>query len=282
MHWLNLEMQRRFGSQDVFKSIFECEGLTVRNKEGRRTFRFEFEDQAYYAKVHSGIGWSEIFKNLSRFCMPIVDASSEWKAIDILNDRGIKTAEIVAYGARGVNPASRESFIVMRELSEQLELEDFLGTFGGLSEEKRYLLKKQLIRSVAKIARSMHDAGINHRDFYLCHFQIQDRDWLSWALGEEIEISLLDLHRAQRRGKVPARWLAKDLGALLYSAIDGGLTFKDLILFLDEYSGKQSRGFLTHRRELCRQIFKRADAFYRKHRGKPPSWHASIVKRLPV
>jgi heptose I phosphotransferase len=282
MHWLNLEMRRCFGSQDVFKSVFECEGLTVRNKERRRTFRFEFENRAYYAKVHNGIGWLEIFKNLSRFSLPVVDASSEWKAIDRLSDRGIKTAEVVGYGARGFNPARRESFIVMRELSEQVELEDFLVTFGGLVGKNRYLLKRQLIRSVAKIARSMHEAGINHRDFYLCHFQIQDRDWLNWSPGQQVEVSLLDLHRAQRRSKVPARWLVKDLGALLYSSIDGVLTFKDMVLFLKDYSDEHWRDFLKHRSKLCHQIFKRADAFYRKHRGKPPGWHASITKRLPI
>ncbi len=107
------------------------EGKVVRHKEGRKTFRFEFEGKAYYAKAHAGIGWSEIFKNLITCKWPVIDASNEWHAIRRLNQVGVPTAELVGYGARGWNPARRQSFVLMRELKEQVELEAFFLHMGA-------------------------------------------------------------------------------------------------------------------------------------------------------
>ena len=131
MLWLHLDMKRCFQGEDVFQEIFAREGKVVRHKEGRKTFRFEFEGKAYYAKAHAGIGWSEIFKNLITCKWPVIDASNEWHAIRRLNQVGVPTAELVGYGARGWNPARRQSFVLMRELKEQVELEAFFYIWGG-------------------------------------------------------------------------------------------------------------------------------------------------------
>ena len=39
----------------------------------------------------------------------------------------------------------------------------------------RVLLKRVLVQRIATIARTLHGAGMNHRDFYLCHFLTRDR-----------------------------------------------------------------------------------------------------------
>ncbi|MST95429.1 MAG: hypothetical protein EXS33_09230 [Pedosphaera sp.] len=45
-----------------------------------------------------------------------------------------------------------------------------------------------------------------------------------------MELFVIDLHRAQLRDRVPARWLVKDLGGLLFSALDCGLTRRDQVV----------------------------------------------------
>ncbi|SHI85471.1 heptose I phosphotransferase [Rubritalea squalenifaciens DSM 18772] len=267
---LSPEMQRCFPEPGSFEKVLEAEGDVVRAKEGRRTFRFEFEGKGYFAKVHLGIGWGEVFKNLTQFRCPVVDASNEWKAVSLLESVGVETVSLVGKGARGANPAKRQSFVIMDELKEKVELEDFMKEYGGLTGSKRLKLKRTLVRQVADIGRRMHGAGMNHRDFYLCHFHIGERDWSTWTEDQKIRLPLLDLHRAQIRGKVPHRWLAKDLGALFYSAIDCGITDRDMVAFLRGYLGEQWKSELKKDAALWDSVVSRARGFYRKHRGKLP------------
>lgn len=109
---------------------------------------------------------------------------------------------------------------------------------------------------------------MNHRDFYLCHFHILKRNWEAWDLGEEIRLPLLDLHRAQIRAKVPDRWLVKDLGALLFSAIDCPVSDRDLVAFLKVYLGNDWKNKLRADAKLWQVVAKRAIGFYQKYHGK--------------
>jgi heptose I phosphotransferase len=46
---------------------------------------------------------------------------------------------------------------------------------------------------------------------------------------------VIDLHRAQVRATTPRRWRDKDLAGLYFSALDIGLTQRDLLRFLRAY-----------------------------------------------
>jgi len=267
---LSPEMQRCFPEPDAFEKVLVKDGDVVRAKEGRRTFRFEFEEKGYFAKVHMGIGWSEVFKNLSQFRLPVTSASNEWRAVSLLEKVGVETVRLVGKGIRGWNPAKVQSFVIMDELREKVELEDFMKEYGGVTGRKRLELKRHLVRKVADVISRLHGAGINHRDLYLCHFHIVDRDWKDWSSDDEVRLPLLDLHRAQRRAKVPFRWLAKDLGALFFSAIDCEITDRDLVAFLKVYLGDDWRDQLRRNASLWTKVVSRARGFYRKHRGEDP------------
>ena len=66
------------------------------------------------------------------------------------------------------------------------------------------------------MVRDMHAAGINHRDCYICHFLLH----LPFSgKEEELKISVIDLHRAQLRTRVPRRWRDKDLIGLYFSSM---------------------------------------------------------------
>ncbi|NWK56824.1 lipopolysaccharide core heptose(I) kinase RfaP [Verrucomicrobiaceae bacterium N1E253] len=262
------ELRDRFPGSSAFDQIMDLEGEVYRAKEGRRTLMFEHQGREYFAKIHRGIGWREIWKNLSQLKWPIITASNEWKAVALLERSGVETVKIVGKGVRGLNPAKVQSFVVMQALDERIELEDFFKEMGGTGGPRRLALKRMLLRKVADSARRMHAAGMNHRDFYLCHFHIQNRDWSHWRPGDEVRLPLLDLHRAQIRSKVPRRWLVKDLGALLFSAVDCGFTDRDMAAFLKIYIGPNWKDQLRSNAGLWRSVLIRAGKFYQRHRGK--------------
>ena len=59
------EPMKRFFKND-FDEVMAVDGKEYRAKEGRRTVSFFCEGEEYFAKVHRGIGWGEIWKNLSQ------------------------------------------------------------------------------------------------------------------------------------------------------------------------------------------------------------------------
>jgi len=266
------ELCDKFAGVNAFDQVMALDGDVYRAKEGRRTLLFKHGGREYFAKIHSGVGWKEIWKNLSSLRLPIVDASNEWVAVDLLESVGVDTVKIVGKGSRGGNPAKIESFVIMRALDERVEVEDFLKDFGGVSGPKRLKLKRKIIRHVADSARRMHGAGMNHRDFYLCHFHILEQDWSRWDNESEFCLPLIDLHRAQIRDEVPRRWLVKDLGALVFSAIDCELSDRDWVAFLRVYLGADWKTQLRKKAGLWLAVMVRAAKFYRKHRGVDPEF----------
>ncbi|MCD4206454.1 hypothetical protein KX481_30380 [Escherichia coli] len=55
------------------------------------------------------------------------------------------------------------------------------------------------------------------------------------------KISVIDLHRAQIRAKVPRRWRDKDLIGLYFSSMNIGLTQRDIWRFMKVYFGMPLR-----------------------------------------
>jgi heptose I phosphotransferase len=112
----------------------------------------------------------------------------------------------------------------------------------------------------------MHGAGINHRDFYICHFHLDES-----SLAEpSLRCYLIDLHRAQIRRRTPRRWRVKDLAGLYFSAMDCGLQRRDLLRFMRHYSEGGLRRALGEDARLWRQVERRARQLYRKGHGTEP------------
>ena len=109
------------------------------------------------------------------------------------------------------------------------------------------------------MTRVMHQNGINHRDFYICHFL------LDHTKLDAMQLYLIDLHRAKCRKKTGKRWLIKDLAGLYFSSLDIGLTQRDLLRFMREY--RQMTLSLLFNKELkfWLKVKYRGDKLYRKH-----------------
>lgn len=204
-------------------AVFSLQGQVYRCIKNRETIRLDLDQHAYFIKRHQGVGWYEIFKNLLTFRLPVVSAKQEYRAIRSMQAYGIAVPEIVAFAEEGCSPAAIRSFVMLKAVDYDMTLEDVV--VGWKQQPPTLALKRRLIREVAHIARKMHEHGMNHRDFYLCHF----------LLKRPFHLTLLDLHRVQIRKQVPERWLIKDLAALYSSSLEAGLNLRDYLYFLKHY-----------------------------------------------
>ena len=249
-----------------FDQVMMLDGELVRSAQRRQTLRCQLGGRFYYLKRHKGIGWHEYFKELSNFHQPIISAMNEQRAIAAVHECGLATMVCVAYGERGLSPVALDSFIVTESLEGTVNLEQYCANWAEHTPTLHS--KRWLLHSVATIAKTMHEAGINHRDFYLCHFQL-DADFEEQLKDKEPPIYLMDLHRAQIRNKVPWRWRVKDIAALYFSAINIGLSQRDVLRFVRIYTGQPLTAVHSFREKLFwAAVNRRANKFYKRDYGR--------------
>ncbi len=140
------------------------------------------------------------------------------------------------------------------DLANTVSLEDFCEDW--IANPPALQLKRALIRKLADISRRMHRSGMNHRDYYLCHFL------LDMSKGEpsadNLTLYLIDLHRSQLRAETPRRWIIKDLSGLYFSALDIGLSERDLLRFIRVYTGLPLKQALNDFHWLWNPLMKKA------------------------
>jgi heptose I phosphotransferase len=251
-----------WAGRDAFAAVEALQGQVYRELEGRRTLRTEVAGRGYFVKIHRGIGWGEIVKNLLSAKLPVLGARQEWQAIERLHQAGVATMTAVAYGERGSNPATQHSFIVTEELAPTTDLEQL--SLNWVQQPPEARLKWALIKEVASMLGTMHRAGVNHRDCYICHFLLHtDKP----VMADDFRLSVIDLHRAQVRSKLPLRWRNKDLAALYFSVLDIGLTRRDKLRFLQVYFQQPLRQIMRAEAPLLDWMERKADKLYvRKQR----------------
>lgn len=195
----------------------------------RITLRFTLPDngieRAFYIKRHVRSSWKEYIKPLLRLTWPILGARNEWKAILDFHDVGLPTMTPVVLGTSGPN-----SFLITEALENCTKLSELNqpSTVGSaLSRETR----RQLIQNVARIAKTMHQSGLHHQDFYLGHLM------LSQTHADRIYV--IDLGRVQKHAHLSRRWIVKDLAQLDYSA---AASPRERLKFLREYLGRRLTG----------------------------------------
>ena len=245
---------------DPFVAVEALQGEVFRELEARRTLRTVVAGRCYFVKIHRGVGWGEILKNLCCLRLPILGAANEWLAIRRLHALAVDTMHGVAVGQRGLNPARQHSFIITEELAPTISLEDFCRDWPRTPPPPG--LKRALIRQVAGMARRMHRGGVNHRDFYLCHFLLHLEPF---PTAEKLQLSLIDLHRAQIRASTPRRWRDKDLASLYFSALDIGLSRRDRLRFLRAYFEQPLSVILRAEAPLLAQLEREAERLQQRY-----------------
>ncbi|MDI9432605.1 MAG: lipopolysaccharide core heptose(I) kinase RfaP [Planctomycetota bacterium] len=251
--------------KDPFQEADRLAGKVFRQMKSRKTLRFVVNGDAYFLKMHRGIGWVEIAKELLQFKRPVLGAENEWRALRLLRQIGVETMTPAAYGTKGANPASRRSFIITEELTGTESLEDFCKDWSRRPPSFR--LRVALIERVASMVRQMHRHGMNHRDCYICHFHLDVSAGRDRVDPERFHLYVIDLHRARIRRRVPTRWIVKDLAGLYFSAMDIGLTRTDRLRFIAAYEQKPLRAMLRDRGRFWKRVERTAASLYKKHFG---------------
>jgi len=259
--YLDEELAGVWQDDDVFQRVAELHGKIYRQVKSRRTLQFKLQGRSYFLKLHLGVGWKEIIKNLLQLRLPIISAENEWRAIQRLQELGIDTMTAVAYGKRGLSPATRQSFLVTRELLDTVSLEDYCRHWNVRPPDVS--IKRALLEKVASISRRMHAAGICHRDFYICHFLLQ-RGSEQRPAEKEPRLYLIDLHRALIKKHLGRRWIEKDIAGLYFSSKEIGLTRRDLFRFMRSYRDCSLRETLTRDHRFWSQVSDKGDALYSK------------------
>lgn len=264
------ELRQALKGKDTFYDMMNIEGKVYREALGRRTLRFTCGKKDYFLKMHTGVGWGEIIKNLTYLRAPVVGALNEWHGVHRLKDLEIDTMSVAAYGIRGRNPATKHSFIVTEALPTETSLEDFCADWkdNPPSSLKQIRLKRWILNKVVETARVIHENGANHRDFYLCHFLLDAHFDNEEQVSAESKLYLIDLHRLQMRRKTPVRWAVKDIAGLYYSSKDIGLTKRDLLRFMKLYRGKPLREIFENDLSFWNKVVSRGNKLYASEQRK--------------
>jgi heptose I phosphotransferase len=251
-----------FPGQDAFNQILNVQGEVYRSVANRRTLRVELGGQGFFFKVHKGIGWKEIAKNLLHFRLPVTGARNEWLAIRRLEELNIATMKIAGFGERGVPPARLQSFLITDELINTVSLEDFCREWPAVPPPAA--LKRALIEKVATIAKTLHNNGVNHRDFYICHFLLELATLREPYRADRLTVYVIDLHRVQTRQRTPRRWLEKDVAALHFSSMAIGLTKRDRLRFMKAYRDRPLRRILAGEQSFWQNVERKAQTLNNK------------------
>lgn len=248
-------------TQQSFHALLKWQGEAFRQQKNRLTQRIDLAGISYFIKQHYGVGWWEIFKNLCQGKLPVLSAKNEWLALNALAHLDIPAPIPFGYGIEGLNPAGKHSFILLEALTRKISLEELCLDWPRNPPSPAF--KRALIAQVAELARKIHDNGINHRDFYLCHFllDLDNKD------TRQPKLYLLDLHRAQIRKNVPLRWRIKDLAGLFFSSLEIGLTQRDLYYFMKKYSQTSLRNTIINQGPFWKKVQSRGNKLYQKHQG---------------
>ena len=251
---LKSPFEQLWQQKDPFTEVELISGKVYRAVKQRKTLKFQLEGESYFIKIHRGTTIKEIVKNLISLRLPVLDAKQEWDAIHRLEQAGVNTMDGRAFGRKGLNPLTRHSFIITKDLNPTISLEDF--TKPWLNQPPSYHLKRSLIIYLANMTAKMHASGVNHRDCYLCHFLL---DIPLFENHQQIKLSVIDLHRAQIRDKVPTRWRDKDLIGLYFSSTKIGLTNRDIWRFLKVYFNKPIKTILRDEHKLITSAQQKAE-----------------------
>ncbi len=252
---LRADFQQLWQGQDPFAAAAALEGEVFRALEQRQTLAFNAGARRFFIKRHHGARWGEIFKNLLQLRLPVISAKNEFRAITRLQELGIKVPVIAAYGRKGLLPANVESFLVTEDVGPHESLEDHCRNWR--TQPPAFTHKRALLLQIADISRTIHSAGVCHRDFYICHLLFT---------GPDQPLTVIDLHRALIKKNLKQRWVIKDVAGLYFSAMDAGLTRRDLYRFMKRYDNQNTlRKTLATNAPFWRAVEQRALRLYEKH-----------------
>lgn len=175
--------------------------------------------------------------HIKRFKKPAdTGADDEARGIRLLQDRGIATVRLVAWG----RSTAGRGFVITEDLENYRDAEQAVRSGMALDE---------LIAPIGSLAARLHASGLHHRDLYLCHF------FMRMSEGT-VDLRLIDAARVRELPRWFARrWVVKDLAQLVYSLRQVGAAPAQEDRLFAAYAGEQAVGDLGDlRRRVERKV----------------------------
>ena len=242
---------------DVFENYYdERTGKLLRDVGPRANLRVTLDAEGGavtgFLKRHEPISLAERLKAWLRLRRPKTSARTEWENIERLAGLGISTMQPIALGE---DRSSGRSFLLTAEIGSATPADDYAREHFASSQGPALAERRKFVGRLAELVRTLHAAGLTHRDLYLCHVFVRET-------GGDFRLHLIDL---QRVGPcvLLRRWRVKDAAQLEYSRPAGTFTATDAVRFLHTY-------FDTRRLDHGQKMFARdvlGKAARMKHRN---------------
>jgi len=181
-------------------------------------------------------------------------AAYERQNANLLLANGIDTYQPVCIGEQFTLGIESKSFLVTEQI-KAAEFKDFIADrWNGLDGET----KRQIIISLGKFIRKIHNAGFSLPDLYVWHLFIKQQQRGQWSFA------VIDLHR-MARNVTSRQQRAKNLGRLDYSMIDKYFDKSSRELLIKSYAADNRP---DERAALIEQVRKYSSAVSSKRRPK--------------
>jgi hypothetical protein len=162
----------------------------------------------------------------------------EFDNICIFREHGLATVTPVAAGQRRISAWRYESFLITESVSPFVSLEAIIrhepARFDRQNGEG---FKRSLLTAIGDLARSMHAAGFNNRDFNATHVLIGPDTG-----NDEVALALFDLQRVDRKKWMRFRWMIKTMAELIYSMPSPLFCDQDHRRLFAAYTGRSEQG----------------------------------------
>ena len=210
----------------IFDYLINLPGQIYRQVKNRKTLKVNL-NKDYFIKTHQALSLREQIKNLLSLKWPVPNALDEQKAITAVQKLNINTMDIAGFGEY-----ANDSFLITEAIEPNISLDQLLE--AKIDTQDYFKLKRRLIKIIAQTTKLLHENGLNHRDYYVCHYLLK-LDQNDHQISPE-NLYLIDLHRMQIRSRTPIRYIIKDLSSILFSIRNYKFTRTDYLRFIQYYT----------------------------------------------
>ncbi|HPJ96584.1 MAG TPA: lipopolysaccharide kinase InaA family protein [Syntrophales bacterium] len=199
------------------------------------------ENRIFFLKRHVAVR-PGLWDMIGGFCCgkSLSPGRSEFENICDFRKKGIPTVVPVAAGERKIGCGRYESFLLTESFKPYISFEEIIykhpERLQGPEGTRR---KSVLITAIAHLARQMHDAGFNHRDFNATHVLVGPED-----AGGNFALALFDLQRMDRKKWLRPKWFIKTMAELSYTMPEPLFNDQDRLLLFQSYKGSARMGML--------------------------------------
>lgn len=236
--------------------------LTKPGLDGRERWRWELPREAGGGEVYLKRYFDRPFKSQSdRIIRQTWRASLarwEYEQAQLLATREIAAPAPIAYGERMRGAIERRSFVMLGAVPGDGLDRVWSAATAADAAITRGRARIDLITRFARFAAAFHEAGMCHRDLYLCHIFAD----LCPNNSKPPRFALIDLARVLHPRVRRMRWIVKDLAQIDASARQIGATRTDRHRFLLRYLGLETQS--PRVRRYSRLVARKSDWILRR------------------